>query len=480
MSAVEPQAGVAVAASGAAADTAAHAGNLAVYLREAAKRIDEACVRCGRCVEVCPVRPLSALKDADPVATVANVLDALVRDARLDDGAAGWIRSCNSCGICIDECPEKINPRRMLTLSTTKLASEGTKTPELFKRMSRSIKLMLAMQVIPEEFKRLFIPEPRRSVPFVFYAGCNPLKTPHLLFNTMMVLDALGIDYAFAGGPSACCGVIAAKWEGQIEQGGRVAQSVMRRFDKFEPQRVLNWCPTCEIHLGETLGGFTESGFQFDHVTNLLVERLDAGELCFTHPLPRRVVLHGHVGSGAQVTNNVARLLGAIPKLEVVEILWEQAYTCGASGCAKTPELAKREHAGQVEAAQRHGVDAFVTLYHGCHQAILSAAKGLGLDVLNFTDLLVEAMGATPHADANKTLRALDDWALVAETAGPWLKANGVDIDADFLRENGAEIFSAAEFRGGLACLGGEAKFGVSRAGGPRRQAQASTPSADS
>jgi len=451
------------AAVASAAGTATGGGELGAWLRDAAAGIDEACVRCGRCVEVCPVTPYSAVKDADPVATVANVLDALVRDARLEEGAEGWIRTCNSCGICIDECPEKVNPRRMLTLSTTKLASEGTKTPELFKRMSRSIKLMLAMQVVPEEFKRLFLPEPKRSAPFVFYGGCNPLKTPHLLFNTMTVLDAIGIDYAFAGGPSACCGVIAAKWEGQVDQGGRVAQAVMRRFDRFEPQRVLNWCPTCEIHLGEMLEGFTESSFQFDHVTNLLVERLDAGELRFTHPVPRRVVLHGHVAGGVQVTGNVARLLGAIPELEVVDTLWEQAYTCGASGCSKTPELARREHAGQIEAAERLGVDAFVTLYHGCHQAFLGAAKGRGFDVLNFTDLLVEGLGEVPHVDANKGLRALDDWALVAETAGPWLEANGVDIDPAFLRENGAEIFSSAEFRGGLECLGGAPKFGSIR-----------------
>jgi heterodisulfide reductase subunit D len=169
------------------------------------------------------------------------------------------------------------------------------------------------------------------------------------------------------------------------------------------------------------------------------------------------------------VTNNVARLLAAIPGLEVVDTLWEQAYTCGASGCSKTPELAQREHAGQMEAAGRLGVDAFVTLYHGCHQTFLAAGKGRPFDVLNFTDLLVEGLGETPHVDTNKALRALDDWALVAEAAGPWLQANGVDIDPEFLRRHGAEIFSSAEFRGGLECLGGEPKFRLAKEAGPER-----------
>src|SRR5690606_40427190 len=39
---------------------------LGAWLHEAAERMDEACVRCGRCFEVCPVTPWSAAKGADP------------------------------------------------------------------------------------------------------------------------------------------------------------------------------------------------------------------------------------------------------------------------------------------------------------------------------------------------------------------------------------------------------------------------------
>ena len=101
------------------------------------------------------------------------------------------------------------------------------------------------------------VPEPKRSAPFVFYGGCNPLKTPHLLFNTMTVLDAIGIDYAFAGGPSACCGVIAAKWEGQVDQGGHDGggADVDRDTEASRtPQRRGDLAAAVGVHLDQGAG----------------------------------------------------------------------------------------------------------------------------------------------------------------------------------------------------------------------------------
>lgn len=89
----------------------------------------------------------------------------------------------------------------MLVLAASKAATAHSRTPELFRQMSRTIKIMLAMQLVPEEFRRLFTPPAPRSAPIVFYVGCNALRTPHLLFNSMMVLDALEVDYEVLGGP---------------------------------------------------------------------------------------------------------------------------------------------------------------------------------------------------------------------------------------------------------------------------------------
>jgi hypothetical protein len=87
---------------------------------------------------------------------------------------------------------------------------------------------------------------------------------PTLLFNSMAVLDALEADYEVVGGPSSCCGVIATKWEGQIGTGARVTANTINRFEGFSPEKVLNWCPTCQLHLGETLEGHRKTSYDFE------------------------------------------------------------------------------------------------------------------------------------------------------------------------------------------------------------------------
>jgi len=60
----------------------------------------------------------------DPRAVVAGVLEFL----RGEEGiaaSASWIEACAGSGVCIKECPEPVNPRRMLLLARNKLKGKG-------------------------------------------------------------------------------------------------------------------------------------------------------------------------------------------------------------------------------------------------------------------------------------------------------------------------------------------------------------------
>ena len=43
---------------------------------------------------------------------------------------------------------------------------------------------------------------------FVFYTGCNVLKTPHIALLALDIMDTLGVRYQVMGGPSHCCGIV--------------------------------------------------------------------------------------------------------------------------------------------------------------------------------------------------------------------------------------------------------------------------------
>lgn len=422
---------------------------LGEFLDDATGSLLEACTRCGRCVQACPVVPLAGLIDADPKRVVSGVLDALGGAAPLAGESATFVHQCNGCGACIPACPEGVNPRRMVMLASTLDARHTGATPQLFRKMARAIRVMAAMQLLPADVARLLRPAPARDVEAVFYVGCNAIRTPHILFNAMYLLDALGVDYEVVGGPASCCGIIHSKWEGEVQTGGRVTEATLQRFGSFQPGKVLNWCPSCELHLGETVKGFRPMAFDFDHVTRYLVERIDELKARLTTPVPLRVLLHTHEGM-AQNGANVERLLRAIPGLTLVDTVPEAGYTCGGSGADRSPALKEKLRQQTLRRMAQSRVDALVSLYHGCHMQLAAAARQNGFQVVNFTDLLVRALGGTPREDALEPLRALDDWDAIAQRVAPSLQASGIDMDTGMLAGLMPELFSLAEFRGGL------------------------------
>ena len=429
--------------------SAAQSG-LAGYVADVARGILDACTRCGRCVEVCPVVPFAGLAGADPKAIVSGVLGALGGDAApLSGNAATWAHQCNGCGACIPACPEGVNPRQMIMLANTRDARHGTATPQLFRKMARAIRLMAAMQLVPEDARRLLQPPRAREAEVVFYLGCNAIRTPHILFNAMYVLDALEVDYEVLGGPSACCGIIHSKWEGDLKTGGQVTTATLQRFGEFKPKKVLNWCPSCELHLGETIKGYRETAFDFDHITKYLVEREADLKSRLTTRVEMRVMLHVHTGM-AQLGDNVARLLRAIPGLTLVDTLTEAGYTCGGSGADRSPALKAHLREETLRRVGESGCDALVSLYHGCHAQLAAAGREHGFRVVNFTDLLVRSLGGTPREDALEAYRAIGEWQAIAHRAVPLLQASGIEFDPEALAAVLPEVFASAEFRGGL------------------------------
>lgn len=426
--------------------------SLTEYLAGEADAIASRCTACGACHAACPVAPFADPDGASPAEVAGSVRRYLTDATPLSAAAARWTEACNGCGDCIPACPEGVNPRQMVILALTQSAQSKGQTPQLFRRMSRAIKMMMAMQLEPAELRRLAAPRAARQAPVIFYTGCNALRTPHLLFNTMTVLDALAIDYEVVGGPSACCGVIHTKWQGEIETGGRVAQNTLKRFADFMPEKVLNWCPTCQLHLTESLAKFHASSFDINHVTEFLVARLDGLKDKFIRPVRRRVVLHAHTGY-RNVGEAVARLLQAVPGLDLVETVYESGYTCGGSGCGRSPALQAKEHGHLVDCVAATGADTLVTLYHGCHAAFVATEAEGRHQVLNFTDLLVEALGLDPYEDRNKHLRLAADLDMMIAEAQPYLRANGVDVDDAWLKRWLPEIMAQKEFKGGLDCF---------------------------
>src|SRR5665213_4384577 len=80
----------------------------------------DACTRCGKCVEVCPVTGQAGVGEAAPDAVIGGVIDIL----RTGEGPAAsqaWAKGCVLSGDCIAACPEGVNPRFLLAMARVAL-----------------------------------------------------------------------------------------------------------------------------------------------------------------------------------------------------------------------------------------------------------------------------------------------------------------------------------------------------------------------
>src|SRR5258707_7604833 len=92
---------------------------------------------------------------------------------------------------------------------------------------------------------------PAETPDFVFYTGCNVLKTPHIALLALDIMDALGVSYQVMGGPSHCCGVKQSR-TGDIEMSGRMGTNSIQKLAQSSSGQVISWCPSCFVQFTET------------------------------------------------------------------------------------------------------------------------------------------------------------------------------------------------------------------------------------
>ena len=185
-------------------------------------RIDamiDACTRCGKCVEVCPATEpagLSAERRQNPAEVIGSVID-LLRGSAGNDAARKWASGCLLSGECIKACDYGVNPRFLLGMARVAMvkakddaATQRRAGVEGFRKVARGVNALSRLQLddallaqlgqVPKQNAAGELPD------FVFYIGCNVLKTPHIALLALDLMDALGISYEVMGGPTHCCG----------------------------------------------------------------------------------------------------------------------------------------------------------------------------------------------------------------------------------------------------------------------------------
>lgn len=393
------------------------------------------CTRCGKCVEVCPTAGPAGIDTREPSAIVGDVLDILRGGGDPESRGARWASTCTGSGRCLSACDDGVNPRFMLAATRLRLnerraASERHATGQAgFQKMSEGVKVLSRLQLPADLIAGMTRSARADSGPapeVVMYLGCNVLKTPHIALLCLEVLDRLGTRYKVFGGPANCCGVIQYR-AGDAKASGRIGGNTVAGFAATGAAHVLTWCPTCNIQLSEIVMPSTEAGFALGHVVPYIAARIDRLRSHFIRPVKKRVALHEHPGV-AGVTEGVVKILTAIPGLEIVDLEQPRVgYMCNS--LAPVPDYKRELHARELAAAEAAGVDCLVGIYHACHRELCAHESTYPFKIVNFLDLVGEAMGIQ-RDDLFKQWKMMQDVdRVLAEVAGQAAVA-GLNIES--------------------------------------------------
>ena len=403
----------------------------------------DACTRCGKCVEICPVTAPAGV-DAASGSVMSGIIDIL----RGGDGGAAakaWAKGCVLTGDCIAACPESINPRFLLAMTRVKLAQRANAPREQrrqgvenFRLVADGTNVLARMQLTADELTRLGQTVNARleagstvkrgeRPDFVFYTGCNVLKTPHIALLALDIMDALGVTYKVMGGPSHCCGIVQAR-TGDIEVSGRMAAGSLDKLAEGKTG-VISWCASCHVQFTETTLPTIEKvrgsrPFEMTPFMLFLKTRFDDLRPLLRRPVPLKIVLHKHPGIKGVVEAGT-ELLKMVPGIELID-LHQPAVGLMSNFLNALPEYKRGLHRAELEAAEAAGVDALVAIYHPDHRDLCAHERDWPFKIVNILDIVGASMDLH-QADHFKRLKIMQDADAIVADCKDLMAANGVD-----------------------------------------------------
>jgi Fe-S oxidoreductase len=249
----------------------------------------------------------------------------------------------------------------------------------------------------------------------VFWYGCNVVRHGDIIRYAIDLLRAAGVEPEPAGGPGYCCGT---QKDDNLRAAEGMAKRTVGKFNAFGTDKVVTWCPSCHRHMNQFMGEYTKADFAVSHFVQILHDNRERLAAQFLHPVPRRVLLHRHVGFHEVENLNelIAALLRLVPGLTLIESEYAApAHMCSA--LVSVPAALKDVTRRLCEEARAAQVDDVATVFHSCQRLMCALEASEPFRVLNYVALLGAALGRE-YPDEYKSWKTAGSEERIVERVG--------------------------------------------------------------
>ena len=255
-----------------------------------------------------------------------------------------------------------------------------------------------------------------------FWYGCNVVRHGDIIHSAIKLLEAVGIEVTPAGGAAYCCGT--AK-DANLRAAEGMGKRTVEKFNAHGTGKVVSWCPSCYRHMNAFMGEYTDAQFELSNFAQLLHARRDVLATKLTQRVERSVMLHKHFGFyEVDVNPLVEDLLRLIPGLTVLPTpLSSPGHMCSA--LSRVPAALKDATRAVCDEAHQLGADTVVTVFHACQRLLCGLDATEPFRVVNYVNLLTEAMGISTRDDYKTWKLAGSEAAVIAAIGDTRIAAMG-------------------------------------------------------
>lgn len=377
----------------------------------------DACIKCGSCVEICPIYSkkknleitmggiISFFKDilkkshAFPEVLLKSPKPKeMVKDKSLNPYL------CTLCGRCSRLCPALIDTKA-LRISSRRFMVQKGHCPANMERLFDNISKFHNILGEPNENRILWLESLSDFFPnqfkkdkaeIAYFVGCVASffpMTKKIPQTFIQILKKVEVDFTILGGEEWCCGfpLIAA---GMEDRAKTLFEYNLEKIKEKGVKTAIFSCPSC-YHT------WVEHGPDIEilHSTQYLNRLIKEGRIKFRE---NRIKITYHdpcdLGRASGIYEPPRNILKAIPGIEFVEMEHkkEDSICCGGGGNLETidPELSSELALSKIEEIKTTGAEIAITACQQCVRTILTTArrKKIPISVIDIIEFVYKNM----------------------------------------------------------------------------------------